>query len=65
MLAGKPEPFLAPYRIGVNHAALDVDRPRCPVHHDHRDGQPVLMAISGVCRTMNPTVFASRWMIRR
>jgi catalase len=27
------------YRIGVNYAALDVNRPRCPVHHYHRDGQ--------------------------
>jgi len=27
------------YRIGVNHAALDVNKPRCPVHTYHRDGQ--------------------------
>jgi catalase len=27
------------YRIGVNYAALDVNRPRCPVHGYHRDGQ--------------------------
>jgi catalase len=27
------------YRIGVNYAALDVNKPRCPVHHYHRDGQ--------------------------
>jgi catalase len=26
------------YRIGVNYAALDVNRPRCPVHTYHRDG---------------------------
>ena len=27
------------YRIGVNYAALGVNKPRCPVHHYHRDGQ--------------------------
>lgn len=27
------------YRIGVNYAALEVNKPRCPVHHYHRDGQ--------------------------
>jgi len=27
------------YRIGVNYAQLDVNRPRCPVHSYHRDGQ--------------------------
>lgn len=27
------------YRIGVNYAALDVNKPRCPVHTYHRDGQ--------------------------
>lgn len=27
------------YRIGVNYAALEVNRPRCPVHTYHRDGQ--------------------------
>ncbi len=27
------------YRIGINHAALDVNKPRCPVHTYHRDGQ--------------------------
>ena len=27
------------YRIGVNYAALPVNKPRCPVHHYHRDGQ--------------------------
>jgi catalase len=27
------------YRIGVNYADLSVNKPRCPVHHYHRDGQ--------------------------
>jgi len=27
------------YRLGINYAALDVNRPRCPVHSYHRDGQ--------------------------
>jgi catalase len=26
------------YRLGVNYEALPVNRPRCPVHHYHRDG---------------------------
>lgn len=26
------------YRIGVNYGALEVNRPRCPVHTYHRDG---------------------------
>ncbi|MCH9032030.1 MAG: catalase [candidate division Zixibacteria bacterium] len=27
------------YRIGVNYASLDVNKPKCPVHHYHRDGK--------------------------
>lgn len=27
------------YRIGINYAALDVNKPRCPVHSYHKDGQ--------------------------
>ena len=27
------------YSIGVNHTALYVNKPRCPVHNFHRDGQ--------------------------
>jgi catalase len=27
------------YRIGINYAALDVNKPRCPVHSYHQDGQ--------------------------
>jgi catalase len=26
------------YRLGVNHQQLPVNRPRCPVHHQQRDG---------------------------
>ncbi|WP_142848713.1 catalase [Telmatospirillum sp. J64-1] len=26
------------YRLGINHAALPVNKPRCPVHSYHRDG---------------------------
>jgi catalase len=26
------------YRIGINYAALPVNKPRCPVHTYHRDG---------------------------
>jgi catalase len=27
------------YRIGVNHTQISVNKPRCPVHSYHRDGQ--------------------------
>lgn len=27
------------YRIGVNYAALEINKPHCPVHTYHRDGQ--------------------------
>ncbi len=27
------------YRVGTNHQQLPVNRPRCPVHHQQRDGQ--------------------------
>ena len=27
------------YRIGINYGALDVNKPRCPVHSYHRDGR--------------------------
>ncbi|MEN0106209.1 MAG: catalase [Pseudomonas sp.] len=27
------------YRLGVNHASIPVNAPRCPVHSYHRDGQ--------------------------
>jgi catalase len=27
------------YRVGVNHAQIDVNKPRCPVHTYQRDGQ--------------------------
>ena len=26
------------YRLGINYEALPVNRPKCPVHHYHRDG---------------------------
>ncbi len=32
------------YRLGVNHAQLQVNAPRCPVHHYQRDGA---MAVGG------------------
>ncbi|MFC7370985.1 catalase KatA [Fictibacillus iocasae] len=27
------------YRVGANHNALPINRPKCPVHHHQRDGQ--------------------------
>ena len=32
------------YRLGVNHAQIPVNRPRCPVHSYHRDG---MMRVDG------------------
>jgi len=31
------------YRVGTNHQQLDVNRPRCPVHHQQRDGQMAVL----------------------
>ncbi len=30
------------YRVGTNHQQLPVNRPRCPLHHQQRDGQMAL-----------------------
>jgi catalase len=42
------------YRLGAHYETLPVNRPRCPVHHYHKDG---LMNAYGGIRTGNPDVF--------
>jgi len=45
------------YRIGVNHAALDVNKPRCPVHTYHRDGQSRFDGNGGAAPVYQPNSF--------
>jgi catalase len=45
------------YRIGVNHAQLDVNKPRCPVHHYHRDGQTRFDGNGGSTPVYQPNSF--------
>ncbi len=46
------------YRIGVNHTALDVNKPRCPVHNYHRDGQIRFDGNGGIAPVYQPNSFA-------
>ena len=45
------------YRIGVNYGALPVNRPRCPVHSYHRDGQLRFDANGGAEPVYQPNSF--------
>ena len=45
------------YRIGVNYAALEVNKPRCPVHHYHRDGQTRFDGNAGSAVNYQPNSF--------
>lgn len=45
------------YRIGVNYAALDVNKPRCPMHSYHRDGQTRFDGNSGGAVNYQPNSF--------
>lgn len=45
------------YRIGVNYAALDVNKPRIPVHHYHRDGATRFDGNSGSALNYQPNSF--------
>ena len=45
------------YRIGVNYAALGVNKPRCPVHHYHRDGQTRFDGNFGAAPNYEPNSF--------
>jgi catalase len=47
------------YRIGVNHGSLDVNKPRCPVHHYHRDGQTRFDGNGGAEPVYQPNSFGS------
>ncbi len=46
------------YRIGVNHAALDVNKARCPVHTYQRDGQARFDGNGGSAPVYQPNSFA-------
>lgn len=45
------------YRIGVNYAALDVNKPRNPVNHYHRDGQTRFDGNAGSAVNYQPNSF--------
>ena len=45
------------YRVGVNHAALDINKPRCPVHTYHRDGQTRFDSNGGAAPVYQPNSF--------
>jgi catalase len=46
------------YRIGVNYAALPVNKPHCPVHTYHRDGHMRFDGNGGGCPVYDPNSFA-------
>jgi len=45
------------YRIGVNYAALPVNKPRCPMHSYHRDGQTRFDGNGGGAPNYQPNSF--------
>ncbi len=45
------------YRIGINYAALDVNKAQCPVHTYHRDGQTRFDGNSGGAVNYQPNSF--------
>jgi catalase len=45
------------YRIGVNHGAIDVNKPRCPVHTYQRDGQARFDGNGGAKPVYQPNSF--------
>jgi len=45
------------YRIGVNYAALPVNKPRCPVHSYHRDGHMRFDGNGGASPVYQPNSF--------
>ena len=47
------------YRLGVNFRQIPVNRPRCPVHSNQRDGQGRADGNYAACRTTNPTASAN------
>ena len=45
------------YRIGVNHTQIEVNKPRCPVHAYHRDGQTRFDGNGGASPVYQPNSF--------
>jgi catalase len=45
------------YRLGVNYESLPVNRPKCPVHHYHRDGSMRFDANGGATPNYEPNSF--------
>lgn len=45
------------YRLGVNHHQIPVNRPRCPVHSYHRDGQMRVDGNYGATTHYNPNSY--------
>jgi catalase len=48
------------YRLGVNHHQIPVNRPRCPVHSYHRDGQMRVDGNYGATLSYEPNSY-SEW----
>lgn len=46
------------YRVGINHGSLAVNKPRCPVHNYHRDGQTRFDDNGGAAPVYQPNSFA-------
>ena len=47
------------YRLGVNYRQIPVNRPRCPVHSNQRDGQGREMVTTVACHTTSQTASAN------
>jgi len=45
------------YRLGVNHASIPVNAPKCPVHAYHRDGQMRVDGNYGATKGYHPNSF--------
>lgn len=45
------------YRLGVNHASIPVNAPRCPFHNHHRDGQMRVDGNGGGAPNYEPNSF--------
>lgn len=48
----------ARYRLGINHDALEVNRPRCPVHNYYRDGEMRFDGNGGASVNYEPNSFS-------
>ena len=45
------------YRLGVNHSLIPVNRPKCPVHSYHRDGQMRVDGNYGAAKGYEPNMY--------